>query len=298
MLSNFRWAKRPLPSFLHSSITPSLQLPVTATFLGTGTSVGVPVIGCDCPVCTSNHPGNQRTRSSLHLEMPGLSLLVDTGPDLREQALRENLRTVDAVLYTHAHLDHVAGFDELRAFCWHREAPLPIYAGPETMDALTRMFPWAMSNTSPSYVRPDPHLVEGPFQLGPLAITPVPVLHPKVETFGYRFDLPTGHTLAYLSDVKEIPPASRALLPDLDILIIDALRPSPHPTHMNVEEALATIADLQPSRAILTHLAHEIDYRTAREDLALPDSVSLAHDGLKLRFEKGERGARLLPPTS
>ena len=230
--------------------------------------------------------------------MDRCSVLIDTGPDLREQALRENLRAVDAVLFTHSHLDHVAGFDELRAFCWHREDPLPIYAGPETMEALTRMFPWAMSNTSRSYVRPAPHLIEGPFQISSLAVTPIPVLHPRVETFGYRFDLPTGHSLAYISDVKEIPSSSRALLPDLDVLIIDALRPRPHPTHMNVEEALATIADLKPSRAIFTHLAHEIDYRTATRDLGLPDSVSLARDGLKLRFEKGESCAKVLVPES
>ncbi len=230
--------------------------------------------------------------------MDGISLLVDTGPDLREQALRENLRSVDAVLYTHAHLDHVAGFDELRAFCWHREDPLPIYAGVETMRDLTRMFPWAMSNTSPGYVRPDPHIVEGPFNLGRLTITPVPVIHPSVETFGYRFDLPTGHSFAYLSDVKEIPPTSRTLLPDLDLLIIDALRPGTHPTHMNVEESLDAIADLRPSQALLTHLAHEMDYRSAKEDLALPRSVSLARDGLKLRFENGQRGATVIKPDS
>ncbi len=271
--------------------------PVTATLLGTGTSVGVPVIGCHCPVCTSGHPGNQRTRSSLHLQMPGLSVLVDSGPDLRQQALREDLHTIDAVLYTHSHLDHVAGFDELRAFCWHREDPLPLHAGPETLEALTRMFPWAMSNTSPNYVRPAPRLIEGPFKLGDLAVTPVPVVHPSVETFGFRFDLPTGQALAYLSDVKEIPPSSLSLLEGLEVLIIDALRPKPHLTHMNVEESLAAIARIQPARALLTHLAHEIDYRSAANDLDLPEAVTVACDGLRLSFKSGEPCAMVAPPS-
>ncbi|MCH2063010.1 MAG: MBL fold metallo-hydrolase [Roseibacillus sp.] len=269
--------------------------PITATLLGTGTSVGVPVIGCDCPVCTSAHPGNQRTRSSLHLQLPGLSVLVDSGPDLRQQALRESLHTIDAVLYTHSHLDHVAGFDELRAFCWHRESPLPLHAGPETLEVLARMFPWAMSNTSRSYVRPALRLIEGPFELGELTVTPVPVVHPSVETFGFRFDLPTGHSLAYLSDVKEIPSASLSLLEGLEVLIIDALRPKPHPTHMNVEESLAAIARIQPVRSLLTHLAHEIDYRTAPCDLNLPESVTFARDGLRLSFESGKPCAMIAP---
>ena len=271
------------------------NLTATATLLGTGTSVGVPVIGCSCPVCSSDHPGNRRTRSSLHLQSPGASILIDSGPDLREQALREDLHTVDAVLYTHSHLDHVAGFDELRAFCWHREAPLPIHAGPETMAVLEQMFPWAMSNTSRNYVRPARHLISGPFSIGDMVITPVPVLHASVETFGFRFDLPTGHSLAYLSDVKEIPPASFSLLDNLEVLVIDALRPSPHPTHMNVEESLSVIARIQPARALLTHLAHEIDYRNAGTELKLPDTVSVAHDGLKLEFESSEPCAIVSP---
>ncbi|HBM77590.1 MAG TPA: hypothetical protein DD438_05725 [Verrucomicrobiales bacterium] len=259
---------------------------VTATFLGTGTSVGVPVIGCSCPVCTSSHPGNQRTRSSLHLQTPGGSVLVDSGPDLRQQALREGLREIDAILYTHCHLDHIAGFDELRAFCWHRKDPLPLHAGPETMATLERMFPWAMSNTSRNYVRPDPHLIEDAFTIKDLLVTPIPVTHPSVETFGFRFDFPTGHSLAYISDVKEIPLTSIALLQDLDVFVVDALRPQPHPTHMNVEESLAVISQLKPRRSFLTHLAHEIDYREAADQLGLPESVALACDGLKLTFER------------
>lgn len=255
----------------------------TATLLGTGTSVGVPVIGCDCAVCTSGDPRNVRTRCSLHVQSPGASVLVDTGPDLRAQVLRENIRALDAVLYTHAHLDHVAGFDELRAFCWHRDDPLPLCAGPETLEALARMFPWAMRNRHRSYVRPETRIIDGPFRLGDLGVTPVPVEHAAIETFGFRFSLPGGASLAYLCDVKSIPEASLALLTGLDVLVIDALRPAPHATHLSLAESLAAVEALQPARAVLTHLAHEIDY--AAVSRSLPDGVSLAQDGLKLLFQ-------------
>ena len=257
--------------------------PSRATFLGTGTSVGVPVIGCPCPVCTSDHPGNKRTRSSLHLTTPRVSVLVDTGPDLREQALRENLTALDAVLYTHPHLDHVAGFDELRAFCWHRESPLPLYAGPETMAVLEQMYPWAMTNTeAQNYVRPAPEVIDGPFTLDDLEVVPVPVQHATVETFGFRFNLPSGHSFAYLSDVKEIPDTSLTLLENLEVLAIDALRPTPHATHMSIAEALAVSDALQPKQTLLTHVTHDVDYPTASKEL--PDNVAFACDGLKLRF--------------
>ena len=163
------------------------------------------------------------------------------------------------------------------------------------MAVLEQMFPWAMSNTSRNYVRPARHLISGPFSIGDMVITPVPVIHASVETFGFRFDLPTGHSLAYLSDVKEIPPASFSLLDNLEVLVIDALRPSPHPTHMNVEESLSVIARIQPARALLTHLAHEIDYRNASTELKLPGTVSVAHDGLKLEFESSEPCAIVSP---
>ena len=164
------------------------------------------------------------------------------------------------------------------------------------MAVLEQMFPWAMSNTSRNYVRPAPHLITGPFRIGDLSITPVPVVHPSVETFGFRFDLPTGHSLAYLSDVKDIPSSSLSLLEGLEVLIIDALRPRPHPTHMNVEESLSAIARIQPARALLTHLAHEIDCRNADTELGLPDTVSLARDGLRLGFESSEPCAIVSPP--
>jgi len=267
--------------------------PTTVILLGTGTSVGVPVIGCRCPVCTSGHPANNRTRCSLHLRQEDLSLLIDSGPDLRQQALRESLTRVDAVFYTHAHLDHLAGFDELRAFCWDRESPLPLYAGPETHATLERMFPWAFDHGNPGYVRPDPLVLAGPVSIGGLTVTPVPVEHAGIETFGFRFDFPGAQSLAYLSDVKRIPDSSRALLGDLDILIIDALRDFDHPTHMTLREALAATGRLAPKQALFTHLAHEIGYEEV--SARLPPGVSLACDGLRLHFRPGESCSMVAP---
>ena len=164
------------------------------------------------------------------------------------------------------------------------------------MADLERMFPWAMANTSRNYVRPDPRPIKGPFAVKDLLVTPIPVIHPSVETFGFRFDFPTGHSLAYISDVKEIPGPSIALLQELDIFVVDALRPQPHPTHMNVEEALAVITQLNPKQSFLTHLAHEIDAREAAFQLNLPEAVALARDGLKLHFERQQHCSILYPP--
>ncbi len=254
------------------------------TFLGTSTSTGVPVIGCRCNVCCSDDPRLTRTRSSIHLQTPDFSVLVDTGPDLREQALRENLTQVDAVLYTHAHLDHITGFDELRAFCWHRDAPLPLYGSAACLAELKRMFNWAFlpTNVYRGYVKPDPIETAGPFQLGKLTVTPVPVIHGSIETQGYRFDYPGAPSIAYLPDVKTIPAQSQALLEDIPILIIDSLHRREHATHMNLTEALATSGQLRARQVYLTHLSHELDVTEAENEL--PDHIQFAYDGLKLNF--------------
>jgi phosphoribosyl 1,2-cyclic phosphate phosphodiesterase len=251
------------------------------TFLGTSTSVGIPVIGCCCDVCVSKDPRNKRMRSSIHLETSSHSLLVDSGPDLRQQALRHSLTKVDAVLYTHHHLDHIAGFDELRAFCWHREDPLPLYSTPSCLNELKRIFNWAFSdeNTYKGYIRPLAMPVTESFQLGMTKITLIPVEHGSIETVGYRFD-DGGLSIAYIPDAKSLMAGSADLLENLDHLIIDCLREKPHPTHLSLAESLAIIADVKPKNAWFTHIAHEMD--VAKVELTLPPNVKFAHDTLTI----------------
>ncbi len=252
------------------------------TFLGTGTSVGVPVIGCDCAVCRSEDGRNKRFRSSVVVRAGETVVLVDSGPDLRMQALREGLREIDAVIYTHAHLDHVAGFDELRAFCWRKREPLPLHATAGCMATLRAMYGWAFSPEKlvEGYVRPDARLIDGPFFYGDLKITPLPVEHASVETVGFRFDFPGARTLAYISDVKVIPAQTMELISGIDVLVVDALRTADHPTHFTLAEALAAIAESGAREAWLTHMTHEFDYETL--DGQLPAGVRAAWDGLRI----------------
>lgn len=250
------------------------------TFLGTGTSVGVPVIGCDCRVCRSDDPKNKRLRSSILVRAGGLTILVDSGTDLRAQALREDLRVVDAVIYTHAHLDHVAGFDELRAFCWRRKDPLPMYANASCLDSLMQMFGWAFAedNTHKGYIKPGPRIIDGPFSIENLKITPLPVEHGSMVTIGFLFQYPGAKSVAYLPDVKRIPPTTLDLMLDVDVLIIDALRPMPHPTHFSVEDALDTAKLCGAGETWLTHLGHDNEH--SELTAALPYQVNVAWDGL------------------
>lgn len=252
------------------------------TFLGTGTSVGVPVIGCCCEICKSSDPRNNRTRSSLFVSTEETSVLVDSGPDLREQALREGITSIDAVLYTHSHLDHVVGFDELRAFCWAKSGPLPLYATDSCLAVLKSMFGWAFhpDNTHSGYVKPDPRPITPEFKIGNLTIRPLPVIHGGVETIGFRFETAENFSFAYLPDVKSIPDSTMDLLADLDLLIIDSLRESPHSTHLSLSEALAISEKLAPRQTLLTHLSHELDH--ANLAAKLPKGVSPAYDGLRI----------------
>ncbi len=255
------------------------------TFLGTGTSVGVPVIGCDCAVCTSDDPLNKRFRSSVVVRAGEMTLLVDSGPDLRMQALRENLREIDAVIYTHAHLDHVAGFDELRAFCWRRDERLPLHATAGCMGVLKGMFGWAFDTdrVQEGYVRPDARIIDGPFGYGDLKITPLPVEHATVETVGYLFEVPGAKSTAYLPDVKRIPDGTMNLIRGVDVLIIDALRTIPHATHFSLEEALAAAVEMGAKETWLTHLTHEYEAKTWAG--RLPTGVKLAWDGLRISLQ-------------
>ncbi len=253
-----------------------------ATFLGTGTSTGVPVIGCHCPVCTSTDPKNKRLRASLWIEWDGISLLIDAGPDLRQQALRAGIRRLDAVLYTHGHLDHVVGFDELRAFCWGNRPPLPLYANPSCMNTLQTMFAWAFSpsNTHGGYIKPDPRIVEDSFAIGSLRITPLPVLHAGVQTNGYRFDAEGMKSFAYIPDAKSLPAATIELLDGCEIVILDALREQPHPTHLCLEESLACLQQIGPRQAYLTHISHESEHHALQK--RLPAHIYVAYDQLIL----------------
>jgi len=251
------------------------------TFLGTGTSQGVPMIACECGVCTSPDPRDRRTRSSIYVETPEAAWVVDTGPEFRVQCLRERVCRLDAVVYTHAHTDHVMGFDDLRRFCLP-ERKLPIYASAETMADLVRIFPFAFNPEVlvAGYVRPDPRIADAPFQIGQTTLTPLPVLHGRAKVNGYLFERGGRMVAAYLSDCKIAPEPVVERLRGVETLIIDALRHKSHPTHMNFEEALAFRALVQPRQTWFTHLCHEAGH--AETDANLPESVRLAYDGLQL----------------
>ncbi|MGJ8656108.1 MAG: MBL fold metallo-hydrolase [Akkermansiaceae bacterium] len=220
-------------------------------------------------------------RSSVHIESATHSLLVDSGPDLRQQALRHSLTKVDAVLYTHQHLDHVAGFDELRAFCWRREDPLPLYSTLSCLNELKRVYDWAFAegNTYKGYIRPLAVPIVDRFNLGDVEITAIPVEHGSVETIGYRFD-DEQMSIAYIPDAKRLKPGSAELLANLDHFIIDCLREKEHPTHMSLAESLATIDLVKPKQAWLTHVAHEMDVE--KVESILPSNVQFAYDTLTL----------------
>jgi phosphoribosyl 1,2-cyclic phosphate phosphodiesterase len=247
-------------------------------FLGTGTSNGVPVIGCTCAVCTSNDPRDKRGRTSVFIQHEGLDLLIDTSTELRSQALAAGLNHVDAVLFTHAHADHTGGFDDLRRFNELAQAHLPIYASPETAEMLRDRFAYAFSDAFPFYGgKPDLtlHEVSDPFEIAGVRVVPIPVWHGQMKVLGFRFG-----PLAYVTDAKTVPEESRAALRGVDTLVINALRDRPHPTHLSISEALEIIAELQPRTAYLIHLSHEISH--AEASALLPEGVDVAYDGLDI----------------
>ena len=254
---------------------------LTITFLGTGTSQGVPMIGCDCAVCTSSDPRDRRTRASVYVETPECAWLIDTGPDFRTQALRERVRRVDAVVYTHSHTDHIMGFDDLRPFCFGGH-DLPIHASPETMADLRRVFHFAFNgeNRWPGYVRPLPYEVEGDFALGKTTLTPLPVKHGRTPVNGYLLTRDGVPLAAYLSDCKEVPEPVIERIQGVRHLIVDALRHHPHPTHMNITEALALAERVGPGQTWFTHLCHDLQHAVVEP--TLPANVRIAYDGMKI----------------
>ena len=256
---------------------------LTITFLGTGTSLGVPVIGCDCQVCRSEDTRDKRTRSSIYVESAECAFVIDTGADFRTQCLRENIRRVDAVIYTHSHTDHIMGFDDLRPFCFRRDRDLPIYASAQTMKDLQRAFAFAFdgNNRFPGYLRPEPHIVEGPFFLGDTKITPLPVQHGRFEVLGFLFSRAGEKCAAYLSDCKKVPEDVLHTIRGTNVLIVDALRHRPHPTHFSVSEALdfARRAEIRSS-TWFTHLCHEVAHAPLEQEL--PAGVRVGYDGLTI----------------
>jgi phosphoribosyl 1,2-cyclic phosphate phosphodiesterase len=259
---------------------------VRVTFLGTGTSHGVPMIGCDCDVCRSIDPRDNRLRSSIYVEGDDdFRLLVDTTPDLRTQALRAGLRRVDAVLFTHSHADHVMGLDEIRRFNMMTKRPMPMYGARATLADLRRTFAYVFSSDAPKGGGvPDLRLtpLEGPCCFGTTEVWPVPVQHGPWDVLGFRFG-----RLAYLTDCNAIPSDSFARLEGLDVLVLDALRHRPHPT----QEAVAMAHRIGAGRTYFTHIAHELGH--AATCASLPAGMALAHDGLVIDLPVG--GAGVVP---
>ncbi len=251
------------------------------TLLGTGTSTGIPVIGCTCRVCQSEDPRDKRLRCACFIEVDGIHILIDAGPDFRVQALQNNLPKIDAVLITHHHFDHVVGLDDLRPFLfWNRE-PIPCFADNSTSDVLRKMFWYIFEDGSyPGVAKLDLHEIEDAFQvssryedLPPVKVTPIETFHGKMPILGFRIG-----NFAYLTDTNHIPEESFPLLEGLDVLVLDALRHEPHRTHFTIEEAINTARKIGPRHTYFTHMTHSILH--AEEDAKLPEGVSLGYDGL------------------
>ena len=257
------------------------------TFLGTGTSNGIPVIGCECPVCRSTDPHDRRSRTSAVVSNVSTTILIDTSPELRVQALANKLSCVDAVLYTHAHADHVAGFDDLRSFNQINQARLPVYADQPTASLLQERFGYAFEQPFPFYGgKPDLDLrvFDGPFEVYGLPVTPIPVTHGRWTIHGFRFG-----DLVYVTDAKTIPASSLELMRDADILVLNALREQPHPVHLSLDETLAVVEEVRPRRAYIVHISHQMGSHAAT-NARLPAHVRLAHDGLVVEVRERNRG--------
>jgi phosphoribosyl 1,2-cyclic phosphate phosphodiesterase len=253
------------------------------TFLGTGTSQGVPMIACDCAVCRSEDPRDTRLRTAARIRTPEIEFIIDTPPDFRTQALRENIRRIDAVLYTHAHTDHVMGFDDLRRYCETQDRDMPVHATPGVLEDFKRIFSFAFDGSSSSirnYIRPTVHEVTGPFRLGDLEVTPVQLPHGRFDTTGYVFSQLGRPLLAYFTDCNAVPAAASTAARDVEVLVIDALRHRPHPTHMNVQEAITAAHEMGAKRTFFTHICHDLGH--AATEAELPGNVRMAFDGLRV----------------
>ena len=246
------------------------------TILGSGTSTGVPMVGCSCPVCSSEDPRDKRTRASIVVESSGKYILVDTSTDLRKQAIRERIPHIDAVLFTHSHADHIHGIDDLRGFHFIHQRVIPCYGSEDSIETIARNFSYIFKGMATAGYSPllEPHVVNDRIELFGCSIDPIPLLHGTMPATGYRFN-----DMAYLTDCSAIPDRSQAKLGGLKLLIIDALRYTPHPNHFNIEGALQVVEKLRPERAVLTHLTHEVPYRDGEK---LPAGVEFAYDGMTI----------------
>jgi phosphoribosyl 1,2-cyclic phosphate phosphodiesterase len=255
------------------------------TVLGSGTSMGVPMVGCSCRVCKSTDPRDNRTRPSIRIEYGGHAVLIDTSVDFRAQALRESISLVDAVFYTHGHADHILGLDDLRplTFRFSQENPMPLYADANTAAIIERVFEYTFRRDNPYPTRARVQMIvpEGTqwaVDLFGVSFQRIPVMHGKLAIAGYRFG-----SAAYITDHSSLPEESIALLQGLDVLIVNALRREPHPTHSNLENSIALVEKLRPRRAWFTHMAHELMH--AETEAELPPHIRLLYDGLRIPFE-------------
>lgn len=256
--------------------TPAIRI----TVLGSGTSSGVPTIGCDCEVCTSTDPRDKRLRPSVLLQYDGHNVVIDTTPDFRQQVLRLKLSRLDAILYTHAHADHILGLDDVRPFNFRQREPIPVYGSEATLASLQRVFCYAFDEKIESMVpKLDLRIMQdAPFDVFGVEFAPVRVVHGKGVVHGFRFG-----AAAYLTDHSDIPLESKAQLQGLDVLFLDALRHRPHPTHTTLERAVELVAELQPKRAFFTHMCHDLHHE--RTEASLPPHIRLAYDGLQIDVE-------------
>jgi phosphoribosyl 1,2-cyclic phosphate phosphodiesterase len=253
---------------------PSLKI----TVLGSGTSVGVPTIGCHCSVCSSTDPRDNRLRPSILISYDGHNVLIDTTPDFRTQALRAGIDRLDAVIFTHSHADHIMGLDDVRPFNFRQRGQIPIFAAPDTMASIHRCFQYIFDGVRKESQIPqlDARLIHGAaFDLFGLEFLPVPIVHGHQTIYGFRFG-----AAAYLTDHSDIPESSMEQLRGLDVLFLDALRYKPHPTHSTVDRSVKTVEKLAPRRAFFTHICHDLGHE--RAESLLPPHIRLAYDGLEI----------------
>lgn len=246
-------------------------------FLGSGTSTGVPVIGCNCNTCLSDNPKNKRTRASILVGSNNKNILIDTATDLRFQALTHKIERVDAVFFTHAHADHIHGIDELRSFNLLQGGPIPCYGSSDTMNSIKDKFGYVFNDSSDKNWTPKliTNIVETGFELFGITVLPVKIFHGENMILGYRLN-----NVAYLTDCNGIPDYSMSVLKDVSVLILDATRYQPHNKHYGLSEAIEVIRELKPKRAVLTHLSHSYDHDNVNAEL--PEGIELAYDGMEI----------------